>query len=153
MKSSMHIAAATAALLVLASNAALSADQERDVIIPAEAIQLSPALGPGLPPGVQSAAVFGDPGQPGVYVLRNTFPPNVTLNPHTHGQKWRIYTIMTGEVRFGFGTKVDPAKSMLLRPGSVVATFEKPHYFVTGPSGATLNVVADGPFITNFLAQ
>jgi hypothetical protein len=149
----MRVAIAASILSVFGSTAGVAAEQERDALIPAESIVLAPATGPGLPPGVQSAVVFGNAGQPGVYVLRNRFPPQVTLSPHTHGQKWRIYTIMEGEVRFGFGTKVDPLKSVLLRPGSVVATFDKPHYFVTGPSGATLNVVADGPFITDFVSD
>jgi hypothetical protein len=153
MNGSKRVILAMSTLFLFGSNAVMSAEQERDVLIPAESIKLAPALGPGLPPGVQSAVVFGNVGKPGVYVLRNRFPPNVTLNPHTHGQKWRIYTIMDGEVRFGFGTTVDQAKSVPLKPGSVVATFDKPHYFVTGPTGATLNVVADGPFVTNFVAQ
>jgi redox-sensitive bicupin YhaK (pirin superfamily) len=142
-----------AVLLALGVHVALSAEQNRDYLIPAESIKLTATSAPGLPPGVQSAVVSGNVAQPGVYVLRNRFPPNVTLAPHTHGKKWRIYTVLEGEIRFGFGPTIDESRMVRLGPGSVVTTFEKPHYFLTGPAGATLNVVADGPFTTDFVKQ
>jgi hypothetical protein len=139
------------ALLAPLALVALAAEQGRDVLIAAESIKLSPTSAPGLPPGVQSAVVFGNAAQPGVYVLRNIFPGNATLAPHTHGGKWRIYTVLEGEIRFGFGAKIEESKAVRMGPGSVVATFDQAHYFMTGPAGATLNVVADGPFVTDFV--
>src|SRR5512139_610363 len=86
MEISARVVAAMAPILVLCSTIAGSAEQSRDVPIPAESIKLAPAAGPGLPPGVQSAVVFGNVSQPGVYVLRNRFPPNATLNPTPTGR-------------------------------------------------------------------
>lgn len=153
MQSSLRMvgSAIGCALLAVAALVALSAEQARDVLVPAESIMLSPTSAPGLPSGVKSAVVFGNATQPGVYVLRNRFPANATLAPHTHGSKWRIYTVMEGEIRFGFGAKIDESSSVRMGPGSVMATYDRPHYFIAGPSGATLNVVADGPFVTEFV--
>jgi uncharacterized RmlC-like cupin family protein len=101
---------------------------------------------------VLSAVIAGDVSKPGIYVLRNKWPPNATLAPHTHGDKWRVYTVLEGELRLGFGPKIDPAKMVRLGPGSVVTgPTDLPHYFVTGDKGATLNVVAEGPFVTTFV--
>lgn len=106
----------------------------------------------GSPPGVTSAVVVGDLNSPGIYVLRNRWPANATLAPHTHGDKWRIYTVLEGEMRFGFGRTIEEAGMIRLGPGSVVTgPVDLPHYFITGPEGVTLQVVAEGPFTTNFV--
>jgi mannose-6-phosphate isomerase-like protein (cupin superfamily) len=98
--------------------------------------------------------LVGTLNQPGVYVLRNKWPANATLSPHTHGGKWRIYTVLEGEVRWGFGSQVVPAQTVRLGAGSVMTgPGNMPHYFITGTEGATLQIVAEGPFTTEFVAR
>jgi hypothetical protein len=143
------------ALLVLAT-VVLAADNSGPVAVPIESIKLGPlanAPGGAPPPGVVSAVIIGDITKPGIYVLRNKWPANATLAPHTHHGKWRIYTVLEGELRWGFGSKIDEAKMVRLGPGSVASTGagDEPHYFITGPQGATINVVAEGPFDSEFV--
>jgi mannose-6-phosphate isomerase-like protein (cupin superfamily) len=126
------------------------AEEPRGVALPGDTILLV-AL-PGAPAGVVSAVLVGDLSKPGIYVLRNKWPPNTTLAPHTHGDKWRVYTVLEGEIRMGFGLKIDEAKMVRLGPGSVfTGPVDLPHYFITGENGATLHVVAEGPFVTTFV--
>lgn len=140
------LGALTCALLPLFGSAALAQDHGGRAV-PGDTIQLE-AL-PGAPPGVLSAVLSGDIAEPGIYVLRNKWPPNTTLAPHIHGDKWRVYTVLDGEIRFGFGPKIEHDEMIRLGPGSVVTgPVDLPHYFITGPEGALLNVVAEGPFIT-----
>lgn len=144
--------AAAAALVVCGSAQAQSETQPAETVVTGDSISLS-AL-PGAPTGVVSAVLVGALDQPGVYVLRNKWPANTTLPPHTHGGHWRIYTVLEGEVRWGFGPDVDATQTVRLGPGSVVTgPANNPHYFTTGPDGATLQIVAQGPFVTDFVER
>lgn len=108
---------------------------------------------PGAPPGVLSAMLSGDLSKPGLYVLRNKWPPNAWLAPHNHGPAHRIYTVLEGEAWWGFGDTIDESKMVRLGPGSVAVTGPDlpAHYFRTGPQGLVVNVVAEGPFVTNMI--
>ena len=148
----MNRLVAAAALFACGSAQAQSEVQPAETVIAGDEIELS-AL-PGAPPGVVSAVLVGTLNQPGVYVLRNKWPANATLPPHTHGGKWRIYTVLEGEVRWGFGSPADATQTVRLGPGSVMTgPGDVPHYFITGQEGATLQIVAEGPFSTEFVAQ
>ena len=107
------------------------------------------------PPGVTSAIVAGRLDQPGIYVLRNRWPPDTALGPHTHGDAVRVYTILEGEVWWGFGEEQDESRMVRLGPGSVAYTGPgmAPHYFRTGAEGAVFNVVATGPFVTTMVER
>jgi hypothetical protein len=140
----------SAVLAALALTPASAAEPQAGIAVPGDSIKLA-AL-PGAPPGVLSAVLVGDLAKPGIYVLRNRWPGNTTLRPHTHGDKWRVYTVLEGEIQFGFGPRIDLANTKRLGPGSVVTgPTDLPHYFITGPNGATLHVVAEGPFVTTFV--
>ncbi|MCS6763532.1 MAG: hypothetical protein MO853_05660 [Candidatus Protistobacter heckmanni] len=36
--------------------------------------------------GVKNVVLYGDPSKPGLYVVRNTFPPSIMSAPHAHDQ-------------------------------------------------------------------
>ena len=147
-----RIAAGFFGTALVLSAYSLNAQDQSGTIVPAETIVFEPL--PNAPPGVTSAVIVGDINKPGIYVLRNKWPANATLAPHTHGDKWRIYMVLEGEIRFGFGPIIEPKKAVRLTAGSVVTgPVDLPHYFITGPNGATLHVVAEGPFITTFVGQ
>jgi hypothetical protein len=136
--------------VLVAASSVLAADEKAGIAVPGDSIRY--AAIPGAPPGVLSAVIAGDLSKPGIYVLRNKWPANTALGPHTHGDKWRVYTVLEGEIHFGFGPKVDKAKMVRLGPGSVfTGPTDLPHYFITGKDGATLHVVAEGPFVTRFV--
>lgn len=90
-----------------------------------------------------------------MYVLRNRWPPNSSIGPHTHGNAVRVYTVMEGEARWGFGSEIDETRMIRLGPGSVAYTAPgmEPHYFRAGPDGVVFNVVAEGPFVTHMVER
>jgi uncharacterized RmlC-like cupin family protein len=107
---------------------------------------------PGAPPGVTSAIVAGDPSKNGVYVLRNKFPPNSKLLPHSHGDNWRVMTVLAGSIYFGYGEKLEDSKLKRLGPGSVILEpKDTPHYFITKDEEVLLQIVAEGPFTTKYV--
>src|ERR1051325_2035435 len=44
---------------------------------------------------MESVVVAGDPSKPGIYVIRNRFPPGVMSRPHFHNQD-RYVTVIKG---------------------------------------------------------
>jgi hypothetical protein len=69
--------------------------------------------------GMQSVVIAGDPTKPGLYVLRNRFPPHVMSHPHFHNQD-RFVTVIKGTwwTAVGPGADVfDPDKTQPLAAG------------------------------------
>ncbi len=67
--------------------------------------------------GVMSALMAGDPGKPGVYVIRVRFPPHVMDRPHTHSQD-RHVTVIEGNWVAGTGARFDPGAATPMPAGS-----------------------------------
>lgn len=115
------------ALLALLTGALLVADaQQTDaagfVIVRPEEIrwQSSPAT-----PGLQTAAIAGDPSKPGLYVLRVKFSPGVMTRPHVHNED-RYVAVLQGTWWVGTGSEFTPDKTTPLKAGS----------FMKHPAGA-----------------
>lgn len=72
---------------------------------------------PGFPPGVQNAALVGDPTQPGPYTIRVKVPAGVKLMPHKHPED-RVYTVISGVFYIGRGDQFDAEKLQAYPPGS-----------------------------------
>ena len=69
---------------------------------------------------MQSIIIVGDPNKPGIYVLRNRFPPGVMSRPHFHDQD-RFVTVIKGTWWTASGPDGDvfnPARTIPLKPGS-----------------------------------
>jgi hypothetical protein len=66
--------------------------------------------------GAQLAVLFGNPDQPGRYVIRARFPPHVMDRPHWHS-KQRYVTVLQGTWYTGTGPTFDVAKAIPLPPG------------------------------------
>lgn len=67
--------------------------------------------------GIRSVVLFGDPSKPGMYVVRNTFPPGIMSTPHYHDQD-RYVTVIKGTWYTGTDDSWDPASAKGLGPGS-----------------------------------
>jgi quercetin dioxygenase-like cupin family protein len=67
--------------------------------------------------GVLSALISGDPGKPGLYVIRVRFPPHVMDRPHTHSQD-RHVTVIEGAWVAGTGPRFDPGAATPMPAGS-----------------------------------
>jgi len=69
--------------------------------------------------GARFAVVLGDPGKPGPYVIRASFPPHVMDTPHIHPND-RTVTVLSGTWYTGTGPVFDLSKAVPLGPGSVM---------------------------------
>ncbi|OYU14829.1 MAG: hypothetical protein CFE37_08785 [Alphaproteobacteria bacterium PA4] len=67
--------------------------------------------------GVMSALIAGNPGKPGLYVIRVRFPPHVMDRPHTHSQD-RHVTVLSGRWAAGTGPQFDPKSATAMPAGS-----------------------------------
>lgn len=71
------------------------------------------------PLGVKNVVLYGDPTKPGLYVLRNTFPPGIMSTPHAHNQD-RIVTVIKGTWYTGTDAAWDLDRTVGLKPGSTM---------------------------------
>ena len=68
---------------------------------------------------MQAIVIAGDPNKPGIYVLRNRFPPGVMSRPHFHNQD-RFVTVIKGTWWTASGPDGDvynPDKTVPLKTG------------------------------------
>jgi len=99
--------------------------------------------------GYETAVTVGDPSRPGIYAVQTRLPPNTTIIPHTHGEKWRVATVLSGTLHYAQGAIFDVSKLKALPPGSVVVEPQGvPHFAQTGPEPVLLNIVGEGPAST-----
>ena len=93
----------------------------------------------------QTAALFGDPAKPGLYIQLLKRGPDDWSQPHSHSNE-RIITVIAGTFKIGTGAKFDKEHTVSLGPGSVVHDIaNQMHYDGTGPEGATIQVMGMGP--------
>jgi quercetin dioxygenase-like cupin family protein len=98
-----------------------------------------------IPPGGQSAVLYGDPRKPGLYVTRVKLPADYRIAPHTHPEE-RVYTVISGTFYIGFGDRFDPTRLQAFPPGSVVVVPANASHFHWSRSGdAVVQISAVGP--------
>ena len=73
---------------------------------------------PGLP-GASYAVLFGDPSEPGTYVMRYRIPAGQLVPPHFHDQDRHI-TVIAGPWAFGTGTSQGCEATVPMPAGSYV---------------------------------
>ena len=83
-------------------------------------IRMSPEdLAWGTGNAMQSIVIVGDPNKPGIYVLRNRFPPGQMSRPHFH-DKDRFVTVIKGTWWTASGPDgdvYDPSKTVPIKTG------------------------------------
>ena len=95
--------------------------------------------------GYETAVVVGDPKRPGIYAVQTRLPANIRIDPHTHGEKWRIATVLSGTLYYGTGAAFDEKTLKALPPGSVlVEPHDAPHFALTKDEPVLLNIVGAG---------
>ena len=99
--------------------------------------------------GYETAVLVGDPSQPGVYAVHTRLPANITIVPHTHGEKWRIATVLSGTLYYAQGDTFDESKLRALGPGSLIVEPQNmPHFARTKGEPVLLHIVGEGPAST-----
>jgi hypothetical protein len=102
-------------------------------------------------PGSATAILLGNPHQPGPFVLRVRLPANTKVMPHTHPVE-RIYSVLAGEWKLGFGKAYDAEKLYSFPAGSIYRLPAMvPHYQATGPAETIIEIHAVGPSTTDFV--
>jgi quercetin dioxygenase-like cupin family protein len=83
------------------------------------------------------------------YAVQTRLPANTSILPHTHGEKWRIATVLSGTLHYAQGEQFDEKKLKSLPPGSVIVEPQGvPHFARTGSEPVLLNIVGEGPAST-----
>ena len=135
------------AMLSLAAGAlvlsALSASAAEDVVIQTPD-QLTWADAPDFGPGVQTAAVAGDPSKDGPYVMRIKLPANTLVPAHTHGKAENV-TVISGALSMGMGEQADKSKAQNLPAGSFFRVPADTPHFVWAEADTIVQVNGMGP--------
>lgn len=106
---------------------------------------------PAFPPSARLAVVFGNPSQPGPYVIRVKVPHGVKLMPHKHPED-RIYTVISGIFYVGLGDQFDLDKLEPYPPGAVfVLPGNTPHFHWARSGEYVTQVNAIGPLGLEYL--
>jgi mannose-6-phosphate isomerase-like protein (cupin superfamily) len=96
-------------------------------------------------PGVQTAALVGDPSKSAPYVFRAKYPSNTVNRPDHHPGDEEI-TVLSGTLYFGFGLAMEPEKTRTLPPGSFIAVPAKAwHFLSTRSEPVELEIRGTGP--------
>jgi Domain of unknown function (DUF4437) len=114
----------------------------------ADEIGLQPV--PGLE-GLTAAVLFGNPEEPGPYVIRVRFNSDVRSPPHSHNQD-RFITVIDGTWHFGVGASGGCEGTKPLAAGSF-AFHPKGALHYDGSCGApvTVEIRGQGPVSTDFV--
>ena len=103
------------------------------------------------PSPVRLAVIFGQPSEPGLYVVRVKVPSGVKLMPHRHPED-RIYTVMSGVFYIGLGSQFDGDKMRAYPPGSVVVLpGDTSHYHWARCGEYVTQIMAIGPLGLEYL--
>jgi quercetin dioxygenase-like cupin family protein len=98
--------------------------------------------------GPSQAILYGDPSKPGVYVVRNRFPPGAHSRPHFHSHD-RHATVIKGVWYTGIGPKIDFASAVPLKEGAyMLHPADGVHWDGAGEEEVIVQIVGIGPVST-----
>ena len=129
-----------AACLALAS---VSVAQSQHVIQNVKEAKWGPAP-PMLPPGAQVDVLSGNPGGSGLVSLRIKFPANYKIPAHSHPTDENVL-IVSGEVTFGMGDKLDEKSGTTLSGGGFAKMPAGMNHYAFTKGGAEVLLYAEGP--------
>ncbi|MEO5721002.1 MAG: cupin domain-containing protein [Chthoniobacterales bacterium] len=96
-------------------------------------------------PGTQLAVLFGDPSQPGLFIVRLKMPAGYKIAPHTHPAAENV-TIISGAGFLGFGKTVDEKAAREMKTGDFLSIpADSPHYVWTRDE-TIIQINSMGPF-------
>lgn len=122
---------------------------------PQGVIRLAPAdVKFGTGPTMETIVLAGDPTQPGIYVIRNRFPPGVMSRPHFHNQD-RFVTVIKGTWWTAVGPDGDvfsPDKTVPLVAGSFMKHPAGVHHYDGAKTEEVIvQIIGMGPVTTTQL--
>lgn len=100
---------------------------------------------------MQSVVIAGDPTKPGIYVIRNRFPPHVMSHPHFHNQD-RFVTVIKGTWWTAVGPGADVFNPDKTQPLSAGGFMKHPagvhHYDGAKDTEVIVQIIGMGPVTT-----
>jgi quercetin dioxygenase-like cupin family protein len=137
-------------LLAVSPASPQSVKPDAEGFIAARAEDLRPAE------GGRSVTILGDPGKPGPYVVRITFPPGQGSRPHFHDQA-RYITVIKGTWYVSFGAAADiynPDRMTPMPPGSFIFQPQDGHHYdMAKDEEVTVQIMGMGPVRTTQIPQ
>ncbi|HAJ75956.1 MAG TPA: hypothetical protein DCM64_05830 [Gammaproteobacteria bacterium] len=106
--------------------------------------------------GARSVLIYGDPGKPGLYVMRITFPPGAGSRPHYHSTA-RYITVIKGTWYTSWGPEsdvYDPDNMVAVKEGTFI--YQPPeghHYDMAKDEAVTVQIMGMGPVVTTSIPQ
>ena len=102
-------------------------------------------------PGVSYAKVFGDPSQPGLYIVRVRFEPWTMTTPHYHNND-RLVAVVQGTWYAGTDTKFDAQNTTAITQGGyMLHPAGGVHFDGAKSETAIVQITGTGPNETIFL--
>jgi hypothetical protein len=122
---------------------------------PAHVMVAPDALTWGPPPPVfeqnaKFAVLSGDPGQPGIYVVRLQMPAGYKIMPHWHPTDEHV-TVISGTFALGMGDKFDQAAMKDLPAGGYALLPSDMRHYAMAKTAATVQVHGMGPFALTYV--
>jgi len=148
MKASLTILSTSAVLMGLAATAAAQMADEHKLVSPAE-IKWVPAP-PSIPPGAQTAVLYGDPTKEGMFAFRIKMPKGYHIPPHTH-PKPEVVTVVSGSFRLAMGEKADAGKGKALPAGAFFAMPPGVAHFAFADEETVVQLNSTGPWGINYV--
>jgi len=96
-------------------------------------------------PGVKLAVLYGNPSQPGPFVVRLWFPANYQVPPHFHPVAEHV-TIIQGTFLVGMGDQLDPSKFSELPTGTFGVIPPGMKHFARAKGEVVLQLHGTGPW-------
>ncbi len=91
------------------------------------------------------AGLSGDPGKPGPFTVRLKMPAGYKIAPHRHPHSERV-TVISGELKFGNGDKIDASRAQKLGPGGFVDLPANTVHYAFATVETVIQISAEGPF-------
>ena len=123
---------------------------------PAAHIMMSPAAAKwGDPPpvfekGASFSVLSGDPGKPGIFVVRLKMPAGYKIAPHWHPTDEHV-TVISGTFALGMGEKFDRVSMKSLPAGSYALLPAEGRHYAMAKTAVIVQVHGQGPFALNYV--
>ena len=122
---------------------------------PAHTFVISSEIKWGEPPpvfekGMSFTVISGDPGKPGLYLVRAKMPAGYRIEPHWHPTDEHV-TVLSGTLALGMGEKFDKASMTKLPAGGYALLPADMRHFAMATTATTIQIHGQGPFVLTYV--
>jgi quercetin dioxygenase-like cupin family protein len=105
---------------------------------------------PVFPPGAKFAVLQGDPSRAELFTVRLDMPDGYRVPPHFHPTDEHV-TVLQGTFLIGMGDKIEPDKTIALKPGGFGTAAAQVHHYAIARGRTIVQVHAMGPFMLTYV--